>query len=639
MAKDFRPFYVLNGGGTGSLDSLPVATFEDVDASFGQTDGIFYSYSFDASATNAESSPMYIRPDDNAFPAAGVHVLQSIGCNNLTLEGGSVQLKEQSSAQSSTAGYGQLWIKDDAPNVLKFTDDTGTDFDMSLSGHTHTESDVTDLQSYLLNLSGSPLSELSDVTITSIAAGEVLKWTGAAWINNTLAEAGVSATGHSHTESDISNLQSYYVPGGTDVAIVDGGTGQSTAQLAINALSAVAGATNEYVLTKDTGTGNALWKVATGGSGLGTNLSSTTNDILSDTGILLLGGTGNTNNENLLLDFETTANEVGISSGTGVTNFNFTGTLELEPTTSSTTGVIYKGADRFIHNFQHPTGDTTVPTGLNTCIGVSVGNFTMGSTATSSKHGSYNNFMGANSGYSNTTGDRNNFMGYRSGYSNTTGNRNNFMGYHSGRYYNGTTGANTTSAYCTLIGNSTSVSADGVQREIAIGYNAIGKGTDTAIIGAEGANERVYLTGGATINDEELDYDTNIAALGITNALFVQGSDGFVGINTGTPICDLDVDGGLALATTAKTAAYTATVNDHLITAKNTSGSSYDISLPAAATATGLILIIKSENDSVDNIGVNPDGSELIENSSTSLVLTPGDAVMIMCDGTEWWVI
>lgn len=44
------------------------------------------------------------------------------------------------------------------------------------------------------------------------------------------------------------------------LAIEQGGTGQTTAQLAINALSAVAAATNEHVLTKDTGTGNATFK-------------------------------------------------------------------------------------------------------------------------------------------------------------------------------------------------------------------------------------------------------------------------------------------------------------------------------------------------------------------------------------------
>ena len=53
---------------------------------------------------------------------------------------------------------------------------------------------------------------------------------------------------------------------GTDIAIADGGTGAGTAQTAIDALTAVSAATNEYVLTKDTSTGNALWKVGGGGA-------------------------------------------------------------------------------------------------------------------------------------------------------------------------------------------------------------------------------------------------------------------------------------------------------------------------------------------------------------------------------------
>ncbi len=58
-----------------------------------------------------------------------------------------------------------------------------------------------------------------------------------------------------------------YRADGTDVPIADGGTGQGTAQAAIDALSAVSGATNEHVLTKDTGTGNAVWKVTTATGG------------------------------------------------------------------------------------------------------------------------------------------------------------------------------------------------------------------------------------------------------------------------------------------------------------------------------------------------------------------------------------
>lgn len=51
------------------------------------------------------------------------------------------------------------------------------------------------------------------------------------------------------------------------VPITQGGTGASTAQAAIDALTAVSGATNEYVLTKDTVTGNAIFKEAAGGGG------------------------------------------------------------------------------------------------------------------------------------------------------------------------------------------------------------------------------------------------------------------------------------------------------------------------------------------------------------------------------------
>ncbi len=45
------------------------------------------------------------------------------------------------------------------------------------------------------------------------------------------------------------------------VAISNGGTGQNSQQLGLNALTNVAAATNEFVLTKDTASGNALWKI------------------------------------------------------------------------------------------------------------------------------------------------------------------------------------------------------------------------------------------------------------------------------------------------------------------------------------------------------------------------------------------
>jgi hypothetical protein len=50
------------------------------------------------------------------------------------------------------------------------------------------------------------LEDATNVTVTSIASGEILKWNGSAWINNTLAEAGIATSGHNHTLDSLSNV-------------------------------------------------------------------------------------------------------------------------------------------------------------------------------------------------------------------------------------------------------------------------------------------------------------------------------------------------------------------------------------------------------------------------------------------------
>jgi len=56
---------------------------------------------------------------------------------------------------------------------------------------------------------GWEIDELHDVLITSNTDGEVLQWnaTSSVWENQTLAEAGIAAVGHTHSISDITNLQ------------------------------------------------------------------------------------------------------------------------------------------------------------------------------------------------------------------------------------------------------------------------------------------------------------------------------------------------------------------------------------------------------------------------------------------------
>lgn len=47
---------------------------------------------------------------------------------------GSISLDEQASAGTSVAGFGQLWVKNTAPNTLYFTDDSGTDHQLGAGG-------------------------------------------------------------------------------------------------------------------------------------------------------------------------------------------------------------------------------------------------------------------------------------------------------------------------------------------------------------------------------------------------------------------------------------------------------------------------------------------------------------------------
>ena len=89
---------------------------------------------------------------------------------------------------------------------------------------------------------------------------------------------------------------------------------------------------------------------------------------------------------------DASTNYLTLSQSTG--QVNILKTLRLENTTSSTTGVIFKGVDRFLHNY----GTN------NTFIGINSGNFTM--------TGYQNTVMGYNSLNSNTTGYQNTALGY-----------------------------------------------------------------------------------------------------------------------------------------------------------------------------------------------------------------------------------
>jgi len=70
------------------------------------------------------------------------------------------------------------------------------------------------------------VGDLTDVTVTSIGAGEILKYSGSEWVNNTLAEAGIVATGDigSAVQAYDANLTSFVTA--LTLPTADGTTGQ-----------------------------------------------------------------------------------------------------------------------------------------------------------------------------------------------------------------------------------------------------------------------------------------------------------------------------------------------------------------------------------------------------------------------------
>ncbi len=216
--------YVADNSGIGT--DITFYTNDTLRATFGKTGGFTLTTAVDVPLTLG-----YKIGGVKHFDVSGTQLLiRSVDTNSrLIIDNATTTIKANTLNLQGAAGATQYVVTAAAINpITDGVGDLGTaslGFDkgyfktaltvggtaVSLAGHTHTESDISDLQSYLLDITAEALGTLSDVTITAIASGELLKWNGSIFINNTLAEAGISATGHSHVEADISDLQSYLV--------------------------------------------------------------------------------------------------------------------------------------------------------------------------------------------------------------------------------------------------------------------------------------------------------------------------------------------------------------------------------------------------------------------------------------------
>jgi trimeric autotransporter adhesin len=141
---------------------------------------------------------------------------------------------------------------------------------------------------------------------------------------------------------------------------------------------------------------------------------------------------------------------LSLSQSTGILDLNRN--LTLLSTTDSTLGVIYKGAGRFIHDYQAPG-----TYGFNTFIGLNSGNFTMSGAF---QQASYNTAVGSSSLYTLTNGAFNSAFGVSSLLLNTSGSDNSGFGYNS--LHGNTTGfGNSGFGRSALVNNSTGTDNSG----------------------------------------------------------------------------------------------------------------------------------------------------------------------------------
>lgn len=115
---------IITSDGAGGGNAEANLTFDGSVLTLGTGNSIYWGTSATARIIgNSGATPSALQ-----FFANGGLIVKMGRTSTLGAEGGGFFIKESSSAQADDASFGQLWVKNDTPNTLWFTNDAGTDY-------------------------------------------------------------------------------------------------------------------------------------------------------------------------------------------------------------------------------------------------------------------------------------------------------------------------------------------------------------------------------------------------------------------------------------------------------------------------------------------------------------------------------
>lgn len=88
----------------------------------------------------------------------------------------------------------------------------------------------------------------------------------------------------------------------------------------------------------------------------------------------------------------------------------------------------------------------------------------------------------------------------------------------------------------------------------------------------------------------------------------------------------------------AKSGAYTLTSGDGLVVA-DASGGAFTVTLPTAVGITGTVYRVKKIDATANAVTIDGAGAETIDGGATATISTQYEAITVISDGTEWWVL